>query len=378
MGRNSGRQESKQLFREQDVVAIPLKGKDGVVEYRPALITNVGGDGSTYSSEINYAFIEGDGGLGHGGHAQPWNTEGWKHIDFCKVRTVVDLPPEWEKVATDFDKRWQDSREKDRERMEEDEPETHPSYATVNVSRVQGSASLFMSPFTHQHYMTLSIGRATRYRGLSNDRVFGGMSELIQVALSEAQWAKMVSSAGNGSGTPATLTRLGGSLVQECPQQADLHRFHDDVQKRMDKAAEAITAAVEKAEALLASKSATKGEREALLGEIRKAKNQMTDGMPFVIKQLEERMEHIVTEGKIEIENFAQRTVHQMGLQAVAGQVPQLTPVALTLKAETVDPYAGLKALALKGCADPGEGGCIPQCDSCGAKAALKKAGIDW
>lgn len=316
MGRRSGRQDSEKLFREGDVIAIPVTKDDGTVEERPALVTNVGGDGSTYSTEIEYSFIEGDGGLGHGGHAPPYRTDGWKHIDFAKVRTVVDLPPDWQKVATDFDKRYLEARKKEAERMEEDEPESHPSYATIHVSRPQGGGtSLFMSPFTHQHYMTVSIHRAYRRRSLSNDWVFGEGVELLEVAMSEAQWAKFVSSAGMGGGTPCTLQRLGGSLVQECPQQADLHRFHDDVQNRMDKAASGLTKAVEKAEALLASKSATKAEREALLGEIRKVKNQLTDGLPFVAKQLQERMEHIVTEGKVEIEAYVQKTIQQAGLQ---------------------------------------------------------------
>jgi hypothetical protein len=313
MGRRSGRQDSEKLFREEDVIAIPVKKADGTVEERPALVTNIGGDGTTYDTTINYAFIEGDGSLGHSGHAPPYKTEGWKHIDFAKVRTVVDLPPEWQKVATDFDKSYLAARKADRERMEQDEPDSHPSYAVVQVNRPSGGASLFMSPFTHQHYMTLSIHRATRNRSLSNDHVFSEV-ELIEVAMSEAQWAKFVSSAGMGGGTPCTLQRLGGSLVQECPQQADLHRFHDDVQKRMNAAAEGIVAAVEKAEKLLSSKSATKAEREALLNEVVKVKNQLTDGLPFVAKQLQERMEHIVMEGKVELDAYVNKTIQQAGL----------------------------------------------------------------
>ena len=310
--------DSKKLFREGDVIAVPVTNKDGTVEMRPALITEVQEKPSfTTSAGFDYAFIESDGNLGFSKHCRGYGSEveGIKHIDLAKVRTVVDLPPEWQKVATDFDKRYLEERKKEAERMEEDEPESHPSYATIHVSRPQGGGtSLFMSPFTHQHYMTVSIRRAYRRRSLSNDWVFGEGAELIEVAMSEAQWAKFVSSAGMGGGTPCTMMRLGGSLVQECPQQADLHRFHDDVKTRMDKAAEGLTKAVERAEALLASKSATKAERAAVLAEISKVKSQLTDGLPFVAKQLQERMEHIVTEGKVEIDAYVNKTIQNAGL----------------------------------------------------------------
>lgn len=304
-------------FSEGQVVAIPVKDKDGKEELRPALITNIGGDGTTYSSEINYNFIEADGNLGRGGHTQPYLTKDWQHLDFCKVRTVVDMPPDWTKVATEFDRRYEE--QKKNSPIDDWEPETHPSYGVVTVSRIQGSQSLFMSPFRHQHSMRLSVKRATKHRGLSNDRTFSGI-ELIEVGMSEAQWARLLSAAGQGEGVPCTLTYVGGQQMPDCPEQVEIEKFHADVERDAAEAASALDEAEKLAEALLDDKAPTKEKRKALLARIHASRMKLENGMPFVAKQMRERMEHIVAEGKTEIEAFAQKTLQQAGLERLRGE----------------------------------------------------------
>lgn len=310
------------IFKENQVVEI---------QGRPALITRLGDDGELIDKRrdkdtLYYAFIEADGSLGHGGYLPSYRTEGVKHIDYANVRTVVDLPPDWQQVATDYDKAQAAKPKTSFEEMENHEPERHPSYGVVEISRYSGHSSLFCSPFKHQHYMGLRIKRAVKTRRLSNDNAStAGEVDLIHIAMSEAQWAKMISSAGIGGGTPCTIERLGAQQMPSCPEQEDIEKFHDDIKAAAEKASESLTLAVKQAAALLASPTATKAQRKEVLDAITKAQRQMTDTIPFVATQLQERMEHIVSEGKIEIEAFAQRTLLQTGLAAIANQAPKLT-----------------------------------------------------
>lgn len=312
------RKSEDTTFEEGQVVAIPVKGEAGE-ELRPALITNVGGDGTTNSQTINYAFIEADGGLGLSGHAQPYQTKGWKHLDFCKVRTVVDMPPDWTKVATEFDRRYEENLK--RSVHDDDwEPERHPSYGVVTVGRIQGFQSLFMSPFTHQHSMRLTVRRAVKHRGLSNDHTStAGEVRLLEIGLSEAQWARLLSSVGNGEGVPCTLAYVGGQQMPECPQQVEVEKFHEDIKQAQEKAAALLKEAEELANALLADKAPTKAKREDLRDRIHFARRKLTESMPFIAKQMHERIEHIVAEGKTEIEAFAQKTLQQAGLERLLG-----------------------------------------------------------
>ena len=100
--------------------------------------------------------------------------------------------------------------------------ETHPAYAQISASRVSGHAVLYGSDFNHQHYVTISITPSELHRGLSYDRPHALLrGEIVEVALSEAQWAHFVSSMNQGSGTQCTVQHLHGKLVPQIPEPPD-------------------------------------------------------------------------------------------------------------------------------------------------------------
>lgn len=311
------RRDSKKLFQEGQVI---------VVHGQPCLITGIGGDGSTNDTEtVHFHAIASDGTLSgptpSNGWLYPWNAKekGYEgHIDFAQAGTVVKLPPEWQKRVVEYE-----LAEKAKPSPIDDwEPETHPSYGSVYVGRVSGHTQLFMSPFKHQHYMTLTIRRSTKHRGHANDRIHAS-EQLIEVALSEAQWARFVSCAGgNYEGVPCTIERVGGEQMPRCPEQVEVERFHLDVRRKLEKSAEALDAAVEQVQKLLEQPSVTKAERKELLGKLKTARAHLADGLPFIAEQLRERMEHIVEEGKTEVEAFFQRMVERLGLKQLVGASP--------------------------------------------------------
>lgn len=87
--------------------------------------------------------------------------------------------------------------------------ETHPAFGYVRVARVStgsGGAVLFDSDIHHQHYVTLTVGRASRKRELLRDWIFRGSGRpLVEVAMSESQWASLVASF-NTEGVSCTIT----------------------------------------------------------------------------------------------------------------------------------------------------------------------------
>lgn len=312
--------KKEQRFKEGMVISLPDKAGGE----RAALITQVGGDGSTHdTTTIHYSFVASDGTLEIGGHfngeyAVP---EGTKIVEFAKARTVVTLPPEWKERAILYERRKEENDKKTADERGEWEPETHPSYGFVQVGRASGHVSLFGSPFTHQHFMTLTIGRATRRRGLANDRHFGGIrGDLMEVHFSEAQWARLLSSVGMGGGVPCTISRIGGQMMEPCPEQGEIERYHEDIERDAKQAAKFLDETLELAKSLLNDKAPTKGKREELLEKLNRARRQMDDSMPFVTRQLRERMDTVVQEAKTEVEAFAQRTLVESGLKQLAEQ----------------------------------------------------------
>lgn len=196
----------------------------------------------------------------------------------------------------------------------DDYVEEHPAYATIGASRVSSSpgAALFGSDFRHQHYMTVTIRKANLRRGLSNDWTFGH-TELIEVALSEAQWATFVATPNMGTGTPCTLEFLGGEgYVPGIEPITDRRaQANEEVARAM---AEARTAIEE-----LRDAAPSKKLRE--LAE--KALRRMSDSTPWAVKQFDEHMERTVETAKIEVNAYLTSAVQRAGLEAL-GATPML------------------------------------------------------
>lgn len=304
-------------FEKDDVIAIP-DGKGGL---RPALITRIGGDGTTADrSTVNYCFIDSQGNLDAGGYFRgEHEMKEVKLIDFAHVRTVVDLPPEWQKLAFDYEMKTEEAQRTSRRRSGEEMPETHPSYGAFSVHRVNGDTPLFGSPFRHHNYITVSIGRAERHRHLGKDYHFAGLrGELIEISMSESQWARAISSVGLGGGIPCTLEYVGMKRQERCPEQQEVKRFNDEIRKTTAEASSFLEEAEAAMEALLNDKAPTKEKRKQVLELLSTARRRMQDSAPFVVEQLGERMDTIIQDGKTEIEAFANATIVEAGLVKLA------------------------------------------------------------
>src|SRR3546814_5396409 len=66
--------------------------------------------------------------------------------------------------------------------------------------------------FPHQNFVSIRICRSSLNRDLSNDWHYG-KDQMMEVNMSEAQWATFVSSMNVGSGTPCTLASVDGQPV---------------------------------------------------------------------------------------------------------------------------------------------------------------------
>ncbi len=310
------RDERNALFRVGDVLLVPEEKvhtgrvntqrwtKDvefGETREVAVLVTAV----DLSAARAEYVVIGADGySTSTGGHLYSWDSEHVRHVEGATSRYHVVLPPEWQQRAIDYDKSQLASPDgvAHEKKVARDYSETHPSYGSARVSRVSGQSNLFMSAFAHQHFITLGISRAELTRSQSNQWLHSALgSDLIELAFSESQWALLLSSVG-GSGVPTTIKRLHGKLVQECPPQANVGRFHADVEERMARATEHLAQAVTKAREVAEAPSATKGDRRDVAAAIQAAQRELFDGLPFVVEMLRERMETIVDEAKAQVE----------------------------------------------------------------------------
>jgi hypothetical protein len=315
--------------------------KSGLCQYsvlalkdQPIMVTGIGDDGSGKdTTTVHFRYIEPRGALAGSGYINGYEVDSrlasgeLRFIDHAKVDVRVQLPADWQARNEELARvAAESSRERQREtRCEDREGVEHPSYATATLTRASGGhGRLFMSPFRHDHRVVIEIRRATKYRGLSNDRAHGHGPLIAEVAMSEAQFARFITSTAIGEGTPCTLAHVGGQEMPEPPPEMETEKFHADAEKTLARAGEDIAEVTEKVRALLDKPTVTKADRKEILGLLFHISRAFTDSLPFTIKQFDERMEHIVSAGKHEIESFLNQTIARVGLEGVKAAPIQL------------------------------------------------------
>jgi hypothetical protein len=196
--------------------------------------------------------------------------------------------------------------------------EKHPSFGLVSFNRSSGgNNTLFGSSIQHSQTISLKIKRATHERKYNNDW-YHGSEELIEINLSQNQFAELITSFGMGEGIPCTLKYVNRERMPEPPYKskvtivqeefdAQLHNFGIDLKKIINNATD-----------ILKNKSTiTKGDRELIINSINKLVQEIQSNIPFVADQFKEQMDKTITEAKSEIEAFTENKIRSTGIDAL-------------------------------------------------------------
>jgi hypothetical protein len=192
---------------------------------------------------------------------------------------------------------------------------THPAYAQISASSVSGGAYLYGSDFKHHNYVTIRIKRSEMNRHLSNDWPHA-REELIEVAVSEAQWATFVSSMNRGEGVQCTLQRYQGKMIPQIPSiEGKVAMFRAEGSEAADEAVRAIR---EMSQEIRDSKLSQK-QKDQWLKKLSFIEGRTTGNLKFVASQFGEHMESVVQKAKTEISAFAHNMIMRTGLSKLMG-----------------------------------------------------------
>lgn len=210
------------------------------------------------------------------------------------------------------------------------EPEKHESYGTVTVSRCTGHVNLFDVSSPQQHFISLKIHEAERYRSLSNDRTYQ-RKQLIEVWMSETQFARMLSSISIGGGVPCTLHWVGGddNPNREPPPMDDKGaKLKEDLKVHTDYVSDLLNEMDRKLTALTETKHIGKGkikEVQELMGQARMTIN---DNLPFILTQATEQLEGAISEAHANIDAYQKHKAMELGLGVVKDKIAELNKAA--------------------------------------------------
>ena len=199
---------------------------------------------------------------------------------------------------------------------------THESYGLVGVSRRTGDpGNLFGSSIRHHNYVALTIKRAEDNRDLHRNWYYGHES-LIQIEMSNTQFAEMITSMNMGDGVPCTIRYVENKRMEDPPGISQRQIFEDEFRADMQKVGSKIASAVEKAYALLDTKgSIKKADKQEIVSLLNSISQDINANMPFVQTQFNEAMNKTVLSAKGEVEAFVTNKVTSLGIEALKDQI---------------------------------------------------------
>lgn len=189
----------------------------------------------------------------------------------------------------------------------DDRLETHPAWGLIGASRVTSSpgAVLFDSDILHRSYVMVRLHQAQRRRSLIRDWLHADRKTIVEIAMSEAQWASFVSTMNVGSGVPCTIDRIDMKQVPGMPHEPRLVETMDEVSKASEKAIEKIQKAFEEVE---------RKPNKANIKTLRHTIENLPGNMRFAADSLSEHTENVVQRARADIEAMVVSKAEQLGL----------------------------------------------------------------
>ncbi len=204
---------------------------------------------------------------------------------------------------------------------------THPSYGMVGLSRRHGHiGKLFASNIDNQHSITIEVFDGAWEHKYGADRYFAdNHAPIIEVEMSPAQFADLVTTFNVGSGVPCTIRSFNRQRRPPVPSiDTESERVQDCFDDEMKKLADTCQASVTRVRELTAKPTLTKADRKEISDMVGQAMMAITSNIPFMMSQFREATERVVTSAKAEVEAALMQRVVTLGVDALRN-----TPTAL-------------------------------------------------
>ncbi|TXH47030.1 MAG: hypothetical protein E6Q97_28120 [Desulfurellales bacterium] len=202
-----------------------------------------------------------------------------------------------------------------------DERLQHPSYGFIKLSRTQGgNGLLFMSPLRHDNRITIVVGEAEQVRSNNYDTYYP-RRHLVEVDMSEGQFAQFICNAYSSQGAPCTIRRSESGPRQpiEVPQLKS-ERYRDEAKATAQAAIDELQQLKAKLH-ILTAKLPQKS-RDEIDRAVDSTTMKLSDRLPWIVQMIHEHMDKVVDAAKVEIEQYIARSA-VMGLKEV-DNVPML------------------------------------------------------
>ena len=205
----------------------------------------------------------------------------------------------------------------------EDQRHQHPAYGFIRLSRTQGgNGLLFMSPLRHDHRITIVVGEAEQIRSNNYDTYYPRRS-VVEVDMSEGQFAQFICNAYSSTGAPCTIRRseTGPRPAIDVPQLKS-ERYRDEARATAKAAIDDLQ--VLKAKLVILTAKLPQKTREEIDRAVDSTTMKLSDRLPWIVQMMHEHMDKVVDAAKVEIENYVARTTTGLGAGTAISDAPML------------------------------------------------------
>lgn len=204
--------------------------------------------------------------------------------------------------------------------------ERHPSWVTVQFSRISGSRSFFGSSVKSQSWIRLRVARAEKFESFGQDRIHGGLAgDLIEVDLSPAQFAELLTTMNVGTGVPGTLTYFDGKRIESYEEtENEGIQVKEHYRKVLHESAVEFENGLHQVKTMMAKDKLSKVDRQAMVNLMSNMVQHFKSNAPFYLDQYNETTDKIKTQMKAEVEAFVTHAITTTGLDVLQGKAPTM------------------------------------------------------
>jgi len=190
-----------------------------------------------------------------------------------------------------------------------------PRWALVSFHRQSGGHHLFGSDLQHQTVVSLRITPCEVARDLNQQWYHGKAKPLIEVVLSDMQFAELLTTMNVGSGVPCTVRQHPehGYLKYEAPPANERDKINKELEQQCVAAMSYLDAVVDEINATPMSGKA----KTSLTKAVEMARRQISGHLPFIETQYKEAMDRLEREAKAAVDGFITQAVNATGLETL-------------------------------------------------------------
>ncbi len=213
--------------------------------------------------------------------------------------------------------------------LEKDSSEKHPAFGLASFSRqsIGGVKNhrLFGSSIDSFHTIKFTVSEAEVYHRLGADH-FHDHREVIELEMTEAQFAQLLTTMNSGPGVPVTIRHINGKRTPKLPDiPVEAAKIRDKFRDDMEKWTTQLRTTTVEIEALLNKKGALNQVEKARVLELTsKLVSEMQGHTTFLVDQFNESVDGVLVQAKAEIEGFINAAIQRTGLKALQGQAGKL------------------------------------------------------